>query len=92
MFHGATSADLYTRGYRPFLIVNATEVALAARFEFTQDNFDEVCSDLSHFSLARAVAASSLVPVLLTPITVRNYMDTCDRGAKPHKSVRPDAP
>jgi NTE family protein len=80
LFHGATFADLDTRGNRPFLIINSTEVGLAARFEFTQDNFDGICGDLSRFPIARAVAASSLVPALLTPITVRNYASACDHG------------
>lgn len=82
LFHGATFADLDTSGKRPFLIINSTEVGLAARFEFTQDSFDGLCSDLSRFPLARAVAASSLVPALLTPITVRNFANDCDRSSK----------
>jgi NTE family protein len=92
LFHGATFADLDSRGKRPFLIINSTEVGLAARFEFTQDNFDDICSDLSRFPLARAVAASSLVPALLTPITVRNYIGTCDRVDSRLGARRPDSP
>src|SRR6185295_10726541 len=58
---------------RPFLSVNATDIASGARFEFTQDEFDLIRSDLSQFSISRAVAASSAFPVLLTPIVLKNY-------------------
>lgn len=77
LFRGATFADLDRSGARPFLIINATDVGLAARFEFTQDSFDVICSDLSRVPLALAVAASSLVPALLTPITLRNHAGRC---------------
>jgi len=44
---------------------------------FTQEAFDIICSDLSTFSIARACAASSAVPLLLTPITLKNYVGSC---------------
>jgi NTE family protein len=58
---------------RPFLIVNATDIGSGARFEFTQDEFDLLSSDLSRFPLSRAVAASSAFPVWLTPVILKNY-------------------
>lgn len=73
LFKGATFADLQARPGRPFLSVNATDVASGARFEFTQDEFDLLQSDLSQFPLSRAVAASSAFPVYLTPIGLKNY-------------------
>lgn len=54
---------------RPYLLLNATDMTLGARFEFTQDQFDLLCSDLSRVPVARAVAASSAFPVLLSPLT-----------------------
>jgi NTE family protein len=77
LFRGATFGDLDHSGARPFLIINATDIGTAARFEFTQDNFDLLCSDLDRFPLASAVAASSAVPALLTPITLRNHAGIC---------------
>lgn len=71
LFKGATFAAL--PGDRPFLCINATDTASGARFEFTQDEFDLIGSDVSQFPIARAVAASSAVPVLLTPVVVKNY-------------------
>jgi len=73
LFKGATFADLMTQSSRPFLNVNATDVGSGARFEFTQDEFDLIGSDLSQFPIARAVAASSAFPVLLTPVVLKNY-------------------
>jgi len=68
--------DLQKR--KPFIIINATDMTLGARFEFTQDQFDLLCSDLSEFPISRAVAASSAFPVLLSPVTVKNYAGSCN--------------
>ncbi len=73
LFKGATFADLMTQSNRPFLSINATDVASGARFEFTQDEFDLIGSDLSQFPISRAVAASSAFPVVLTPVVLKNY-------------------
>lgn len=73
LFDGATFGDLAARPGHPFLIINTTDIALGARFEFTQDEFDLIESDLSQFPIARAVAASSAIPVLLSPIVLKNY-------------------
>ncbi len=74
LFHGATYGDL-ARGpaARPFLVINATDMDSFAPFPFTQETFDLIGSDLGTFPLSRAIAASSAVPVVLTPITLRNY-------------------
>ena len=37
-----------------------------------------ICSDLSRFPVSRAVAASSAVPLILSPITLYNYAGTCN--------------
>ncbi|MCC7327198.1 MAG: patatin-like phospholipase family protein [Burkholderiales bacterium] len=76
-FHGATYGDLVKAGRRPFVLINASDMSLGSRFEFTQYQFDLLCSDLSQFPLARAVAASSAVPVLFSPLTVWNYGSQC---------------
>ncbi len=69
LFHHASFRDL--KG--PFLTINATDVSSGARFEFTQDEFDLLGSDVSSFPLSRAVAASSAFPILLTPVVLKNY-------------------
>jgi NTE family protein len=73
LFKRATFGDLIARGGQPFLSVNATDVASGARFEFTQDEFDLIRSDLSQFSISRAVAASSAFPVYLSPVVLKNH-------------------
>lgn len=80
LFDGKTYADLQAAQAgprpRPFIVVNSTELDLGSRFEWTQDQFDPICSDLSKTNVARAVAASSAFPVLLTPMALRNYAGT----------------
>lgn len=73
LFDGATFSDLTAKPGRPFLLVNASDIALGERFEFTQNQFDLIASDLSRFPIARSVAASSAFPVLLSPIVLNNY-------------------
>ncbi len=76
IFDHATFADLQAaRG--PFIQINATDLAGGNRFTFFQPQFDLICSDLSPLEVARAVAASSAVPGLFTPVTLRNYAGQC---------------
>ena len=72
VFEGKRYRDLVGRT-RPFIILNATNMALGSRFEFTQDQFDFLGSDLAAFPIGRAAAASSAFPVLLNPISLKNY-------------------
>src|SRR5882762_9489018 len=80
LFKGATFGDLAARPGAPFLIINATDLTLGARFEFTQDQFDFLKSDLSQFPIARAVAASSAHPLVLSPIVLKNYSASWQSG------------
>lgn len=85
MFHGATYADLLKQGL-PVISINATDIANGVSFPFTQPTFDLLCSDLTKFPVARAVAASNGFPVLFSPITLNSYRPDC-HGQRP-----PDAP
>ncbi len=76
VFEGGTFADIAARK-GPMIFINATDMCTGIRMAFTQDSFDMLCSDVSKMTVARAVAASSAVPVLLTPVTLRNYAGTC---------------
>jgi NTE family protein len=71
LFNHATFADIVSS--RPFLLISATDITRGVPFEFTQDHFDLLCADLESYPIARAVAASTAVPVALTPITLVNY-------------------
>ncbi len=72
MFHGASFADLQRRN-GPLILINASDLAYGVRFSFTQEYFNLLCSDISSFPIARAVAASSTVPLLFNPVIVENY-------------------
>lgn len=72
VFEQKTFAALAERR-RPFVILHATNMANGAAFEFTQDEFDFLGSDLSTFPVARAVAASSAFPFLLSPVSLRSF-------------------
>jgi NTE family protein len=74
LFEEATFGDLERSG-GPFVSIHATDLVTGSPFAFTQDQFDYLCSDLSSYPVSRAVAASSAVPLLLSPITLRNYSD-----------------
>ena len=76
LFNGATYADLKRDG--PQIFVGTTDIAEGTRIVFNPQTFDIFCSDLSKFRLARAAAASSAVPVVLSSITINNYGGTCD--------------
>jgi len=80
LFNGATFADL-ERGSGPLIMASATDLSTGARFVFNQGTFDVICSDLSTVKLSRAAAASSSVPVVLSPVTMNNYGGKC--GMKP---------
>jgi NTE family protein len=61
----------------PAIVINATDMVHGTRISFIQDGFDVICSDLSTLPVARACAASSAVPIVLSPITLRNYAGDC---------------
>ncbi|WP_427309561.1 patatin-like phospholipase family protein [Cupriavidus sp. H39] len=86
LFDGATFGDLH-RGNGPLIIASATDISTGARLPFTQATFDVLCSDLNAIRLSRAAAASSAVPVVLTPITLNNYGGTC--GYEPPAWIKP---
>ena len=79
-FEEKTFADLCAAGRRPFLIINATDIAPGTRFEFTQDQFDHLYSDLGSFPIGYAVAASAAFPGAFPPLTLRNYERGADYG------------
>jgi NTE family protein len=75
LYHGATYAKMPRK--RPYVTVNATEMDIGSPFQFTQEQFDPICSDLSAMKVSYAVAASSSFPALLTPVNLRSYNGTC---------------
>lgn len=80
LFKGATFGDLSRTPRKPFVLIYATDMTTGARFEFVQDQFDYLCSDLDGLPLSRAVAASSAAPLVLAPITLWNHAPSSGPG------------
>lgn len=70
VFDKKTFKDLPTH---PVLWINATHLALGARFTYDKTYFDYLNSDLGKYPVGYACAASSAFPILLSPLTVKNY-------------------
>lgn len=67
----------------PTVILNATDMNTGLRFSFTPQRFNDICADLAALPVATAVAASAAVPVLLSPVTLRDYAYPRCPGARP---------
>jgi NTE family protein len=90
LFDGGTFGDIAARG-GPAILINATDLTEGITFPFVQEYFDLICSDLTDYPVARAAAASSAVPVVLSPITLKNYRNQRDCGYMPkgiHKILK----
>ena len=77
LFGKTTFRDLEKNAKGPFAIISATDMGIGERFNFTQEYFDPICIDLGDLRLARAVAASSSVPMVFAPITLNNNGGHC---------------
>jgi NTE family protein len=76
VFDHKTFGDILARK-GPMVVINATDMVHGTRVSFVQDGFDVICTDLNSYSVASACAASSAVPIVLTPITLHNYAGEC---------------
>jgi len=83
LFHDATYQALIDRKKRPFLLLNAADMVEGIPFPFTQRKMDLLCSDLSQFPLATAVASSAAFPIALSPVTLTNYSRCPAQEGKP---------
>jgi NTE family protein len=77
VFHHKTyqdliDADVPGKGRRPYVVLNAADMASGSVFSFNQDQFDLICSDLSRLKIADAVSASAAFPVALSALTLKN--------------------
>ena len=89
LYQGKTYADVERDPRHPQLVIAATDMSLGTPFEFTSDQFELICSDLRSVPLSFAVAASSAVPILLSPMTLKNYAGECrERGIVPRLALR----
>lgn len=83
LYRGLTFGDLKARPGAPDLLVTATDLTTGAPFDFTPEQFGLICADLAHTPLSFAIAASSAVPILLSPMTLKNRAGECASGPPP---------
>lgn len=76
VFRGATFSDIYARG-GPVIRIHATDLYHGVPFTFDPAAFSVLCSDISRYPVADAVAASMAVPVVFAPTVLRTFPDAC---------------
>jgi predicted acylesterase/phospholipase RssA len=77
VYGGARFADLKRPG-APVIWINASDLYNRTPFIFNDETFSALCSDLDRLPLSEAVAASSAVPVVFTPIVLEAYGQRCN--------------
>jgi NTE family protein len=89
LFHGATLADLPDDASGPRFVINATNVQTGSLWRFSRPFMGDWQVGLirdPHFPLARAVAASSAFPPVLSPLTITDVdpadFDPATRGLR----------
>lgn len=73
IFSDKTFADM--RPDAPAIMINATDLTTGVGFTFSDDHFRWLCSDLASFPVGKAVTASSAVPVLFSPVSLKSHGD-----------------
>ena len=82
IFEGKTFRDI-DLDKRPYIEINATNLGAGNRFSFIQLYFDLICTDLLDLKVARAVTASSAVPIMFAPVVLKSYAGQCDTNQNP---------
>ena len=76
LFEGATFSE-FRQTRRPRIWINASDIYNRTPFVFGPVAFSALCSDLSTYPIADAVAASAAVPVLFAPVVIKTYPGQC---------------
>ncbi len=76
LFHGANFGQFRAEG-RPRVWINASDIYNRTPFVFGATAFRAMCSDLSEYPLADAVAASAAVPVAFAPVVIKTFPGQC---------------
>ena len=72
LFKGKTFYELNQPG-KPYLILNATDMASGEVFAFTPKRFDDICSDLDKEPISAGVAASAAIPIVFSTVAFQNF-------------------
>lgn len=78
LYKNKTFGDLAKNRKGPFAVISATDMNMGQKITFTQDMFDGFCLNLDGLEIARAVAASSSVPLVFAPLTLNNNGGNCN--------------
>src|ERR1700757_3561212 len=89
LFHQATLAELNQPG-KPYILLNATDMAGGETFALVPRRFDDVCSKYDLLPIATAVSASAAFPILLTPVAFQDYSSGCQGKLRNGEGVRGD--
>ena len=89
LYHGATLTALNQTG-KPYIVLNATDMAGGETFAMVPRRFDDVCSNYDVLPVATAVAASAAFPILLTPVSFQDYSTDCKGQLRNAEWVRID--
>ncbi len=76
LFEGATFGA-FRAERRPRIWINASDIYNRTPFVFGRAAFAAICSDLSSYPVAEAVAASAAVPVVFSPVVLKAYPEQC---------------
>ena len=82
LFNGATFAE-FRSDRRPRVWINAADIYNRTPFVFGPLAFNALCSDLSSYRIADAVAASAAVPVLFAPVVIESFAESCSAPLPP---------
>ena len=77
LFDNATLGTVLARR-RPIVLINATDIYSRTPFVFSPETFAAICSDITKYPLAEAVAASAAVPAGFAPVVLKTYPGKCD--------------
>jgi len=89
LYHRATLASLNQPG-RPDIVLNTTDMAGGETFAMVPRRFDDVCSNYDQLPVATAVAASAAFPILLTPVSFKDYSGNCQGRVRPAEWIKID--
>jgi NTE family protein len=92
LFKGATFGDLAGMPGRPYLIVGATNLLNGSEFDFASDQFGMLCSSIDRVPLSFAVASSSSVPLVFSPMTLQNHAERCAASTAATRTDESSAP
>jgi NTE family protein len=91
LFGGTTFGRLGELPGRPYLIVGATDLSNGAEFDFASDQLLLLCSSIDRVPLAFAVASSSSVPLVFSPLSLTNHSHACPASGEKQANSAPAA-